>query len=192
MSALMASTFGHLDAVHMYSILWLALLFPGSHMTPPTPSPPAFAFDHCRQSHSGLLRPAEAPPRISLPLGAVKVSAGFPSPAADYEDKRLDINEYLIRNAVSTFFFPVEGDSMQGAEIFAGDILVVDKSVRPVHGHVVVAFVNGERLVKRLVFKDGRVALAADNPNYPTLEINEDTELLIWGVVVGKFKRMPV
>ena len=140
---------------------------------------------------AGLGRPYENPPRQALPLGAVKLSAGFPSPAADYEDKRLDINEYLVRNASSTFFFPVEGDSMQGAEIFSGDILVVDKSVRPVHGHIVVAFVNGERLVKRLRHRDGRVALVAENPAYPPLEVGEDTELLIWGVVVGKFKRVP-
>lgn len=62
--------------------------------------------------------PSSNPPRVLVPLGAAKVSAGFPSPAADYEDKRLDINVYLIRNLVSTFFFPVQGDSMQGAEIF--------------------------------------------------------------------------
>lgn len=97
----------------------------------------------------GIFVPLQGAPRLDLPLDAVKVSAGFPSPAADYEDKRLDINEYLIRNPVSTFFFAVEGDSMEGAEIFDGDILVVDKSIRPRHGHIVIAFVDGERLVKR-------------------------------------------
>ncbi len=148
-------------------------------------------FSRADAPQAGLWRPYENPRRQALPLGAVKLSAGFPSPAADYEDKRLDINEYLVRNASSTFFFPVEGDSMQGAEIFSGDILVVDKSVRPVHGHIVVAFVNGERLVKRLRHRDGRVALVAENPAYPPLEVGEDTELLIWGVVVGKFKRVP-
>ena len=124
-----------------------------------------------------------------LPLFSTKVAAGFPSPAADYEDKRLDINEYLVRNPVSTFFFSVQGDSMEGAEIFDGDILVVDKSVRPKHGHIVVAFVDGQRLVKRLYRRAGRVALVAESPNYPTLDIGEEQELVIWGVVVGKFKR---
>ena len=124
-----------------------------------------------------------------IPLGAAKVSAGFPSPAADYEDKRLDINEYLVRNPVSTFFFSVEGDSMQGAEIFDGDILVVDKSIRPRHGLIVIAFVDGQRLVKRLYQRAGRVALLAENPAYPPLEIRDGMELLIWGVVTGKFKR---
>ena len=78
---------------------------------------------------------------------------------------------------------------MEGAEIFDGDILVVDKSVRPKHGHIVVAFVDGQRLVKRLYRRAGRVALVAESPNYPTLDIGEEQELVVWGVVVGKFKR---
>ena len=86
----------------------------------------------------GLWLPALDAPACLVPLGMVKVSAGFPSPAADYEEKRLDINEYLIRNPVSTFFFPVQGDSMEGAEIFDGDILVVDRSIKARHGHIVV------------------------------------------------------
>lgn len=140
----------------------------------------------------GMLIPLLGAPRLALPLDAVKVSAGFPSPAADYEDKQLDINEYLIRNPVSTFFFLVQGNSMEGAEIFDGDILVVDRSVRPRHGHVVVAFVNGERLVKRLYRRAGRVALVAENPAYPPLDIQDGMELEVWGVVVGKFKRLDV
>lgn len=138
----------------------------------------------------GIFLPLPDAPKQFIPLGMVKVSAGFPSPAADYEDKRLDINEYLVQNPVSTFFFPVEGDSMQGAEIFAGDILVVDKSVRPQHGHIVIAFVDGERLVKRLYKRAGRVALVAENPAYPRLDIQEGMDLEVWGVVVGKFKRL--
>ena len=138
---------------------------------------------------AGVFVPLPGAPRLPLPLDAVRVSAGFPSPAADYEDKRLDINEYLVRNPVSTFFFSVEGDSMQGAEIFDGDILVVDKSIRPRHGQIVIAFVDGQRLVKRLYRRAGRVALMAENPAYPPLDIREGMELLIWGVVTGKFKR---
>ncbi len=138
----------------------------------------------------GIFLPLPDAPKQFIPLGTVKVSAGFPSPAADYEDKRLDINDYLVQNPVSTFFFPVEGDSMQGAEIFAGDILVVDKSIRPQHGHIVIAFVDGERLVKRLYKRAGQVALVAENPAYPRLEIQEGMDLEVWGVVVGKFKRL--
>ena len=137
----------------------------------------------------GVFIPFPDAPKLPLPWDVVRISAGFPSPAADYEDNRLDINDYLVRNPVSTFFFSVEGDSMQGAEIFAGDILVVDKSIRPRHGQIVVAFVDGQRLVKRLYRRNGRVALLAENPLYPPLEIGEDQELLVWGVIIGKFKR---
>jgi DNA polymerase V len=139
-----------------------------------------------------IQRPALAALPCALPLDSGKVSAGFPSPAADYEDRRLDINTYLIRNPVSTFFFPVEGRSMEGAEIFAGDVLVVDRSIAPQHGHIVVAFINGERLVKRLYQRAGRVALVAENQDYPPIEIREGLDLLVWGVAVGKFKRLPI
>ena len=134
-----------------------------------------------------------APP-CPRPLDGGTLSAGFPSPATDHDDRRLDINDYLVRNPVATFFFPVEGRSMEGAEIFAGDILVVDRSITPRHGHIVVAFVNGERLVKRLQRRAGRVALLAEHPDYPPLEIgegDENVELVVWGVVTGKFKRLP-
>lgn len=142
--------------------------------------------------HTGpdILFPLPEPPRQLIPLGLAPVSAGFPSPAEDYEDKRLDINDYLVRNPVATFFFPVSGDSMQGAQIFDGDILVVDRSVAPQHGQIVVAFVNGERLVKRLHRRGTRVALLAENPAYPPLELAEGNELTIWGVVIGKFSRI--
>lgn len=129
-------------------------------------------------------------PRQYLLLDATKVSAGFPSPAADYVDSRLDINEYLVRNPVSTFFFPVEGDSMEGAEIFDGDILVVDRSIKARHGHIVIAFIDGERLVKRLYDCAGKLALVAENPKYPPLIVREGNEFSVWGVVVGRFKRM--
>jgi len=125
-------------------------------------------------------------------VDSIKISAGFPSPAADYEESRLDINEYLVRNPVSTFFFPVKGDSMEGAEIFDGDILVVDKNVRPRHGHIVVAFVDGLRLVKRLYRRGGRMALEEENPKYRPLIVTVEMDCVIGGVVVGKFKRMPV
>lgn len=145
--------------------------------------------DPIRQT--GLACAALSPPALFLPMDAVKVSAGFPSPAADHEERRLDVNEYLIKNPVSTFFFPVEGDSMEGAQIFSGDVLVVDRSVKARHGSVVVAFVNGERLVKRLWNRNGRIALVAENPAYLPLEIGEGVELVVWGVVVGKFRRFP-
>ena len=143
---------------------------------------------------ANLLLAHPDPPPCPRPLDGGTLSAGFPSPATDHDDRRLDINAYLVRNPVATFFFPVEGRSMEGAEIFAGDILVVDRSIPPRHGHIVVAFVNGERLVKRLYRRAGRVALLAEHPGYPPLEIGEENdgiELAVWGVVIGKFKRLP-
>ncbi|MEI7430400.1 MAG: translesion error-prone DNA polymerase V autoproteolytic subunit [Betaproteobacteria bacterium] len=137
-----------------------------------------------------VCRPAPSPLPCALPLDSGKVSAGFPSPAADYEERRLDINAYLVRNPVATFFFPVEGRSMEDAEIFSGDVLVVDRSITPRHGHIVVAFVNGERLVKRLHHRAGRVALVAESRDFAPIEIHEDLDLVIWGVVTGKFKRL--
>lgn len=154
-----------------------------NHQQPSASSPvPAFP---------DALQPRIPATPCPLPLGLAPVSAGFPSPAEDYEDKRLDINEYLIRNPVATFFFPVQGDSMGGAGILDGDILVVDRSVTPLHGHIVVAFINGERLVKRLYKRAERVALLAENTDYPALELTGDLELVIWGVVIGKFQRVP-
>jgi DNA polymerase V len=149
-------------------------------------------YDDLRIHFADVLKACENAPPLFTPIDQVKVSAGFPSPAADYEDGQLDINDYLIRNPVSTFFFPVQGDSMEGAQIFDGDVLVVDRSVKACHGSIVIAFVNGERLVKRLHLSRDRVALIAENPRYPPLEIAEGIELMVWGVVIGKFRRLPV
>lgn len=134
---------------------------------------------------------ATNPPRLDLPFGLSPVSAGFPSPAEDYAAGRLDLNQYLVRNPVSTFYFQVRGDSMENAQIFDGDILVVDRSIEACHGHIVVAFVNGERLVKRLYMRGGRVALLAENKGYPPLVLTEGSEMEIWGVVIGLAKRIP-
>lgn len=149
-------------------------------------------FENASLIKEDLLLPALDAPAMFLPIGVTPVSAGFPSPAEDYAQKRLDINEYLVRNPVSTFFFTVKGDSMQEADIFEGDILVVDRSLEPAHGRIVVAFVNGERLVKRLSIREGTVMLLAENPAYPALTFKGETELEVWGVVIGKFKRIPV
>ena len=113
----------------------------------------------------------------------------FGSPACDYVENSLDLNRFLISHPVATYFMKMQGDALKNAGIFNGDILVVDKSIRPRHGQIVVAFVDGQRLVKRLYRRNGRVALLAENPRYQPLEIHEDQELVVWGVVVGKFKR---
>jgi len=117
------------------------------------------------------------------------VPAGFPSPAGDYVESEIDLNEWLITNRLATYIVRVEGDSMAG-EIHPGDRLIVDRSLEPRHGDVVVACVNGEMTVKRLTVEDGKVLLAADNPAYPPIEVNGEQELIIWGVVTNSIHRL--
>ena len=117
-------------------------------------------------------------------------ATGFGAAADDYMERGIDLNEQLIRNKPATFFFRMRSDAMKDAGILDGDILVVDRSVKAGHGDIVVAFVDGERLVKRLHNRSGRVALVAENPAYPTIDICGDMELVVWGVVIGKFKRL--
>ena len=136
-----------------------------------------------------FMRAALAPPRAAYPLSCDKVSAGFPSPAADYTDTELDINDYLVRNKDATFFFVVKGDSMRDFHVFDGDVLVVDRSITPVSGNIVIALVGGECVCKQLYSENGCVELRAGNPAYKPLVAREDG-LEIWGVVVGTFKRI--
>ena len=109
------------------------------------------------------------------------VQAGFPSPADDHIENRLDLNEYLIKKPSATFFIRVVGDSMSGAGIHDGDLLVVDRSLTPRDGSVVIAVLCGDLTVKRIRVRDGRVLLVPDNDAYPPIEPEEDFQ--IWGVV---------
>ena len=120
-----------------------------------------------------------------LPLFASPISAGFPSPADDYVEKKLDLNDHLVRNRQATFFLRVRGDSMIGAGIHNGDLLIVDRSLTAVHKKIVVAIVQGELLVKRLLRANNKVFLAAENPNYPSIEVTPELGFEIWGVVTN-------
>jgi DNA polymerase V len=127
--------------------------------------------------------PKSPHPVLSLALYSCKIPAGFPSPASDYIDQRLDLNEYLAVNPEATFFLRVQGNSMTGAGIHDGDLLVVDRSLQAKSGNVVIAVVDGEFTVKRLQHLKGKVWLKAENPSYPNIELQEGQELEIWGVV---------
>jgi DNA polymerase V len=120
----------------------------------------------------------------------VAVPAGFPSPAQDYFQGRIDLNKHLINDITSTFLVRVSGDSMTGAGISDGDELVVDRSLTPVDGNVVVAIIDDELTIKRLRLEPGRVRLAAENPNYPDVVVPELAELTIWGVVTRCLHRL--
>jgi DNA polymerase V len=118
-----------------------------------------------------------------LPIYGCKVSAGFPSPADDYLEGTLDLNEHLIQHPSATFFVRVSGDSMLGAGIHPDDVLVVDRSLEASSGRIVIAVVDGELTVKRLHIASDGVRLLAENPAYPPIEIKEDAALHVWGVV---------
>ncbi len=117
------------------------------------------------------------------PLFEATVTAGFPSPAADYEEDKLDLNKHLIKNSAATFFVRVTGDSMTGAGIHSGDLLVVDRSLEPRDKNVVIAAINGELTVKRIRIRNKKITLEPENENYASQEIAEDTEFQVWGVV---------
>ena len=123
---------------------------------------------------------------ISQPIPFVEsaVSAGFPSPAEDYIDRTLDLNELLITNPPATFFVRVDGDSMIEAGIHSGDILTVDRSEEAVDGAIVIAMVNGEMTVKELSFYP-TLRLIARNEKYPPIELNEHDDFEIFGRVKG-------
>lgn len=127
--------------------------------------------------------------RVCLPLFIERVSAGFPSPAQDYVEQTLDLNELCVKRPAATFFVRVSGDSMTGAGIVADDILVVDRSVRAEHGDIVIASLNGEMTVKTLELKP-RVRLVPHNPAYKPIEIPDGAELDVFGVVVGVVRTM--
>lgn len=137
-----------------------------------------------------LLRPADHCPPLARPLFSSCVPAGFPSPADDYIEGQLDLNEYFVQHPSATFYVRVTGDSMQGAGIFPGDILIVDRSLEAVHGSVVIAVVNDELTVKRLYRQGATVALHAENPAFPAITFQEGMELVIWGVVSGVTRKL--
>lgn len=118
-----------------------------------------------------------------LPLYASRVAAGFPSPADDYLEGPLDLNQHLAPHPAATFIVRVEGDSMTGAGIRHGDLLVVDRSREARSGAIVVAIVHGELTVKRLRIERGRVRLEPENPAYAPIELGEGSDLVVWGVV---------
>jgi len=129
--------------------------------------------------------PESEPQGVDLPLFGHKVVAGFPSPAEDYIEARLDLNAKLIRNKEATFLLSVQGDSMKDAGIMDGDILVVDRSIEPQDGKIVIAALEGELTVKRLSMKSTGTWLVPENDDYPPIPVKEGAEIVIWGVVTA-------
>lgn len=120
-----------------------------------------------------------------LPFYQHTISAGFPSPAEDDIAERLDLNELLIKHPAATFFLRVSGSSMIKAGIHHNDILIVDRSLEPGNGKIVIASLNGELTVKRLRYEGKKIQLVAENDSYPAIDITEDIDLRFWGVVIN-------
>lgn len=124
-----------------------------------------------------------------LPLYSSRPAAGFPAPGDDQVERVLDINDLVVKHPASTFFVRVEGDSMEGAGIFSGDVLVIDRSIDPTDGTIVVAALNGEMVVKRLNVSHGNQSLVSENSNYAPIKVGEEEDCVLWGVVVGSVRQ---
>ncbi|MGB8510399.1 MAG: translesion error-prone DNA polymerase V autoproteolytic subunit [Pyrinomonadaceae bacterium] len=122
--------------------------------------------------------------RWSRPLFTAAVSAGFPSPAEDYVEGRLDLNRHLIKHPVATFYVRVSGDSMINAGIYPGSILVVDRAVEAEDGDIVIARINDELCVKRLRVREGRIWLTPENESFQPIEVIAEMDFEVWGRVM--------
>lgn len=125
----------------------------------------------------------EAREQASVPFATSQASCGFPSPADDHFDRPLDFNELLIANPAATFAVRIAGESMTRAGLFPGDIAIVDRSVSPTNGCVVLALIDGEFTVKRCHATSGRVVLRAENAAFKDIVVSEDATFEVWGVV---------
>jgi len=126
--------------------------------------------------------------RLSLPLISEGIRAGFPSPAMDFEDIRIDLNQYLIKNPSATFYGKVRGDSLRNAGIEEGDILIIDKSVEPADGKIAVCFLDGEFTAKRIRIRKNKIWLMPENEKYKPIEVTEENQFIIWGIVTYVIK----
>lgn len=125
---------------------------------------------------------------LKLPLCLFHVPAGFPSPAADHIEAHISLDEVLNIRAPHVYLVSITGESMQGAGIFDGDLAVVDRSLEPVHGNIVVALLNNDPVCKRLCIRGKDVILLSENPKYPPRYVLEGDELSIWGVIIGSVR----
>ena len=135
-----------------------------------------------------LQRFTDQPSELALPLYGSRVPAGFPSPADDHIEGKLDLNLHLIRRPAATFFIRAQGESMRDAGIFDGDLLVVDRAIAPQAGDIVIAALHGELTVKRLKKSNGALVLCAENPAFSDITL-DDASCEAWGVVTHSVRR---
>lgn len=120
---------------------------------------------------------------LAIPLQNSRVNAGFPSPADDYVELKLDLNKFLIKHPSATFYVRVNGNSMQDAGIKDGDMLIVDRALEPKNNDIVVCIIDGEFTVKRIKKSKGSIYLIPENPDYKPVKITEQNDFQVWGVV---------
>ena len=118
------------------------------------------------------------------------ISAGFPSPADDFKEVRISLDNELVKNKEATFYARVSGDSMIGAGLDDGDLLVIDRSLSPENGKIAICFIDGDFTVKRIKKEKDRLYLMPENKKYKPVELSEDNELIIWGVVEYVIKKV--
>ena len=126
----------------------------------------------------------------SVPYVLSKISAGFPSPADDFKELRISLDQEVVKNEEATFYARVAGQSMQGAGLDDGDLLVIDRSKEPEDNAIAVCFIEGEFTVKRLKVEASCIYLMPENPNYKPIKVTEDQQLIIWGVVTYVVKKI--
>ena len=120
----------------------------------------------------------------------IGISAGFPSPADDFRETRISLDEELIHNKEATFFARVTGNSMIGAGLDDNDLLIIDRSLEPENNKIAICFLDGEFTVKRLRVEKNEVWLQPENPDYPTIKITEENNFIIWGIVTNVIKKV--
>lgn len=146
---------------------------------------------HCCQESSIMFQLYRADIRTKLPLQFADggIRAGFPSPAQDYITESVDLNRMLVRHPASTFYAKVVGDSMAEEGITEGDILIIDRSIEPEHGDLAVCCLEGEFTLKRLCYRGGeRLYLMPSNHRYKPIEVTEESDFSVWGIVVYTIK----
>ncbi len=132
--------------------------------------------------------PCSLQKELSLPLISEGISAGFPSPAMDFEDVTIDLNRELIKNPPSTFFGRVKGHSMRDAGIFDNDLLIIDKSLKISNNKIAVCYIDGEFTIKRVSIEKDCVWLKPENDSYKPIKVTSDSELIIWGIIIHSIK----
>lgn len=128
--------------------------------------------------------------KLRIPFIKEGVSAGFPSPAADFMETNIDLNTELSTNPLATFYIKVKGNSMIDAGINDKDVLVVDRSLEPQNNKIAICFIDGEFTVKRIQKEKDCLYLMPENPNYPPIKVTEENELIVWGIVTYVIKKV--